>query len=211
MLTLKSFTFNPFQENTYLIEAENKHCWIIDPGMYDANEEKVLFDYIQKNELVPQQIINTHGHIDHILGVDAVKQKYGVKLSLHAGDEPLIRNAANTAAMFGMNFPVSPTAEIWMEEGEFMLGQEILEARFVPGHSPGSLAFYYPKGKWVIGGDVLFQRSIGRTDLPGGDMNTLLNSIRQELFTLPDETLVFSGHGGPTTIGEEKIHNPFLN
>ena len=210
MLTVKSFTFNPFQENTYILSDQNKHCWIIDPGMYDANEEKILFDYIQKNELIPQQIINTHGHIDHILGVDAVKQKYGVKLSLHVGDEPLIRNAANTAAMFGMNFPVNPSVDIWMEQGEFMLGEEVLEARFVPGHSPGSLAFYYPKGKWVIAGDVLFQRSIGRTDLPGGDMNTLLKSIRQELFTLPNETIVFSGHGGQTSIGEEKIHNPFL-
>lgn len=210
MLHIQGFTFNPFQENTYVIYDDQKNCWIVDPGMHNVEEEQFLFDFIAKNNLIPQQIINTHGHIDHVFGVDSVKQKYNIPFGIHQADEPIVRNAANSATMFGLNFPVSPKADFWIEPGVMQLGDNEIKVLYVPGHSPGSVAFYNPSGDWVLGGDVLFQQSIGRTDLPGGDLDTLLNSIRQELFVLPDETMVLSGHGGATTIGEEKQSNPFL-
>ncbi len=210
MLHVQGFTFNPFQENTYLIFNEKGECWIVDPGMFNVAEEQVLFDFIAKNNLNPQQIINTHGHIDHVFGIDSVKQKYNIEFGIHQDDEPIVRNAANSAAMFGLPSLISPKPDFWITAGTMMLGEDEIQIKFVPGHSPGSVAFYYPDGKWVIGGDVLFQRSIGRTDLPGGNMDTLLNSIRKELFTLPADTIVMSGHGNPTTIGEEIKSNPFL-
>lgn len=210
MLQVQGFTFNPFQENTYLIFNEKKECWIVDPGMFDVAEEQVLFDFIKENDLVPQQIINTHGHIDHVFGVDSLKQKYNILFGLHEADGPIVRNAANSAAMFGLPMAVSPRPDFQITAGTMQLGDDTVEVKFVPGHSPGSVAFYYPQGSWLIGGDVLFQRSIGRTDLPGGDTDTLLNSIRTELFTLPSETIVMSGHGANTTIGEEIKSNPFL-
>lgn len=210
MLHVQGFTFNPFQENTYIIFNENKQCWIVDPGMYDAREEQVLFDFIAEHELVPQQIINTHGHIDHVFGIDRLKQKYKIPFGIHKEDEPVVRNAANSAAMFGLKFPVSPQPDFWIEPGILKLGDASVQVLFVPGHSPGSVAFYNPEGEWVIGGDVLFQQSIGRTDLPGGNLDTLIDSIKSQLFVLPEDTVVLSGHGGPTTIGEEKWSNPFL-
>lgn len=210
MLQVQGFTFNPFQENTYVIFNEKKECWIVDPGMFDVAEEQVLYDLIKEKGLVPQQIINTHGHIDHVFGVDSLKQKYNIPFGLHEADGPVVRNAANSAAMFGLPMAVSPLPDFQITAGPMQLGDDTIEVKFVPGHSPGSVAFYYPQGGWLIGGDVLFQRSIGRTDLPGGDMDTLLHSIRTELFTLPPETLVMSGHGAPTTIGEEIRSNHFL-
>lgn len=210
MLQVQGFTFNPFQENTYIIFNEKQECWIVDPGMFNVEEEQVLYDFIAKNNLKPQQIINTHGHIDHVFGIDSLKQKYNLKFGVHKSDEPIVRNAANSAAMFGLPMKTSPTPDFWIDAGKMQLGDDEIQVKFVPGHSPGSVAFYYPEGKWLIGGDVLFQRSIGRTDLPGGDMDTLLNSIRTELFTLPADTIVLSGHGQLTSIGEEIASNPFV-
>lgn len=210
MLHIKGFTFNPFQENTYIIYNQNKDCWIVDPGMCTVAEEQALYSFIESDGLKPQSIINTHGHIDHVFGVDALKQKYGIRFGIHTADEPIVRNAANSAAMFGLPFGVSPHPDFFIEAGTMKLADDEIQVLFVPGHSPGSVAFYYAPGQWLLGGDVLFQGSIGRTDLPGGDFNTLINSIKTQLFPLPDDTVVYSGHGGPTTIGEEKLHNPFL-
>jgi hydroxyacylglutathione hydrolase len=209
MLQVKSFTFNPFQENTYIIYKDSL-CWIVDPGMFDVKEEQVLYDFINSHNLRPQAIINTHGHIDHVYGVDSVKQKYNIEFGVHEADEPIVRNAANSAAMFGLPFLVSPKPDFWIEAGVLQLHDEEVLVKHVPGHSPGSVAYYYPQGNWVIGGDVLFQGSVGRTDLPGGDTDTLLHSIKTELYILPDETIVYSGHGAPTTIGDEKWSNPFV-
>ena len=211
MLYIEQFTFNAFQENTYLIINDKKQCWIVDPGMYDSSETNHLVTYITNNNLVPQAVINTHTHLDHIFGVDAMKATYDISFGFHEKDQPVLRNAAGSAMLFGFDFKNIPVPDFFISETEpFKLGNDELDVRFTPGHSPGSISFYYPAGQWVIGGDVLFYGSIGRTDLPGGDFATLITSIKSQLFTLPDETKVYSGHGPVTTIDTEKKYNPFL-
>lgn len=211
MLQLRSFTFNPFQENTYILFNENKECWIIDPGMFDEREQKVLTEYIDQHNLLPQAIINTHAHIDHILGIDFVAQRYNIPFYLHEAELPILNNATNTARMFGFAYDGVKTAAQFISEHENLkLGSDELEVRFVPGHSPGSIAFYNAKENWVISGDTLFHGSIGRTDLLMGNHETLINSIKTHLLSLPDETIVYSGHGAPTTVGNERNSNPFI-
>jgi len=211
MLNVHFFTFNPFQENTYIISNHKKECWLIDPGMYEQREIDQFISFIDQNQLVPQAIINTHAHIDHILGVQAMKRKYNIPFSIHQAEQPVLDRGRETAAMFGFQFTDLPKADHYIQDGKpLVLGEDSVSVFHTPGHSPGSVSFYYPEGKWVIAGDVLFNGSIGRTDLPGGDFDTLIRSIRAHLFTLPDDTTVFSGHGDETTIGDEKTDNPFL-
>lgn len=211
MLFTQSFVFNAFQENTYLIYNDKKQCWIVDPGMYDAAEVHQFFAYIEEHKLEPQAIINTHTHLDHIMGVAAVRDKYNIRFGIHEADQPVLDGAAGSAMLFGFDFKDIPEPSFYIKENEvMMLGDDPLEIRLVPGHSPGSIAFYSPQDKWVISGDALFQGSIGRTDLPGGNHEQLLQAIKEQLFTLPDETTVYSGHGPSTTIGVEKSTNPFL-
>jgi hydroxyacylglutathione hydrolase len=211
MLYIAPFTFNPFQENTYLIMNDQKQCWIVDPGMFDTNETNQLKQYIADNGLQPQGIINTHAHIDHIFGAQAVIDAYNIPFGIHQKEDIILQHAQRSAAMFGIDLASSPKASHFISEGRLALGDDVVDVRFTPGHSPGSISFYYAEGKWVLSGDVLFNNSIGRTDLPGGNFDTLISSIRTQLFTLPDETTIYSGHGPATTIGHEKQHNPFLN
>jgi glyoxylase-like metal-dependent hydrolase (beta-lactamase superfamily II) len=211
MLSVSYFTFNPFSENTYLITNEKNDCWIVDPGMYGAAEVKELTSFIAKNNLTPKSIINTHAHLDHIFGVNALKGEYDIQFGLHAQEKPVLEMGTATAAMFGFDFTDIPMVDFYISEREpLLLGDDALDVRFTPGHSPGSISYYYKPGNWVIGGDVLFSGSIGRTDLPGGDFDTLITSIKTQLLTLPDETTVYSGHGGATKIGHEKKYNPYL-
>jgi hydroxyacylglutathione hydrolase len=211
MLHVISFTFNPFQENTYLLVNEHKQCWIVDPGAYGADEEKLLKNYIAEHQLLPQQIINTHAHIDHIFGVDALKQAYNIPFGIHQLETPILGNAKGAAMLFGFQLGAVPTPDFYIDEHKpLKLGDDTLEVRLAPGHSPGSIVFYYEPGAWVIGGDVLFNGSVGRTDLPGGSHQTLMESISQQLYTLPDTTKVYSGHGPATYIGREKETNPFV-
>lgn len=211
MLTIQSFTFNGFAENTYLLVNDKKQCWIIDPGMYDATETAYLDQYIAANGLQPQAVINTHTHIDHIFGVQAMMDKYNIPFGIHEQDQPVLAGAVGAAMLFGFKLGAAPKPTFFIKEGEpLMLGDDEIDVRFTPGHSPGSISFYYAPGKWVVAGDALFQGSIGRTDLPGGNFDTLINAIRTQLFTLPEETTVYSGHGPATTIGNEKMYNPFL-
>jgi glyoxylase-like metal-dependent hydrolase (beta-lactamase superfamily II) len=211
MLYIEQFTFNAFQENTYLIINDKKQCWIVDPGMYDSSETNQLITYIARNNLLPQAVINTHTHLDHIFGVDAMKMKYNIPFGFHEKDQPVLKNAAGSAMIFGFDFKAIPSPDFFIPETEpLKLAEDRVEVRFAPGHSPGSICFYYPEGNWVIGGDVLFYGSIGRTDLPGGDFETLITSIKAQLFTLPDETKVYSGHGPATTIANEKKYNSFV-
>ncbi len=211
MLQIHAFTFNGFQENTYLIANEAKQCWVVDPGMYDANEAAFFYKYITDNALIPQAVINTHTHIDHIFGVQGLIDKYNIPFGIHEKDTPVLAGAVGSAMLFGFTFGAAPKPTFYINEGEpLQLGDDTLEIRFTPGHSPGSISFYYPAGKWVISGDALFNGSIGRTDLPGGNFDTLIAAIRSELFTLPDDTVVYSGHGPATTVGNEKQYNPFL-
>lgn len=211
MLRVVSFTFNPFQENTYLIINDKKECLIIDPGMYGEQERKTFSDYLQVNQLIPKMIINTHAHIDHILSVQWLKAKYGIPFGMHRSDLPVLNNAAGSALLFGLEFEGTPTVDFFIEDKKnFIWGHEKLEVRLTPGHSPGSIIFYSSPYKFIISGDVLFQGSIGRSDLPGGDFNALIKSIREQLYTLPDPTLIYPGHGAITQIGQEKISNPFV-
>ncbi len=211
MLNIKFFTFNAFEENTYVIDNEEKECWIIDPGMYDNSEFEQLISYISHKDLKPKAIINTHTHLDHIFGVQALVNKYKVPFGIHERELDVLKMAAGSATLFGFDLRTPPKPDFFIKEGTpLQLGKDTLEIFHTPGHSPGSISFYYPKGNWVISGDVLFNGSIGRTDLPGGSFETLIKSIRSSLFTLPGDTTVLSGHGPATTIAQEQKHNPFL-
>ena len=211
MLTVEAFTFNPFSENSYVIINNKKQCWFVDPGMCDAEENKAMNSFIIDNQLSPQGVINTHAHIDHILGVQMLMDKYKIPFGMHETELPVLNMAKASAAMFGVNITAVPVPTYFIKEGQpLKLGDDTLQVFYTPGHSPGSISFYYAEGNWVLAGDVLFQGSIGRTDLPGGDFNTLIKSIRTHLLTLPDNTIVLSGHGDATTIGDEKRYNPFL-
>lgn len=211
MITIKEFTFNPFQENTFVLYDETKECIIIDPGCYMSGEKRLLSDFIQKNGLNPVLLINTHCHLDHIFGNAFIKEKFNIPLAIHEGELPLLNSFERVAEMY--NIPVEPTpaADRFIEDGEEVrFGNSSLTAILTPGHSPASLSFYCKKQRFVIAGDVLFYRSIGRTDLPGGDHKTLIKSIEERLFPLGDDVVVYCGHGQSTTIGYERKHNPFL-
>ena len=210
MIAIQSFVFNAFQENTYIISDKTKECVIVDPGCYDDDEKKELADYIQHHQLNVQMLLNTHCHIDHILGNDFVKQKYGTKLYIHQTEEFVLNAQKILAPHYGFNRYQEATPDGYLAEGDVIeFGLQKFSILFVPGHSPGHIAFYNEEEKVVLAGDVLFQNSVGRTDLPGGNHNTLVNSIHKKLFTLPDEVTVYPGHGGETTIGVEKRTNPF--
>ncbi len=186
-------------------------CAIIDPGCYSEQERKELVDFIESNGLNPKYLLNTHCHLDHVFGNQFVAQRYGLPLHLHRMEETMLEYAPLTGDSWGMPFENYSGELVFLEEKEELrLGEEVLQVLFTPGHSPGSISFYHPGGQFVIAGDVLFRESIGRTDLPGGDFETLAHSIRSRLFSLPDEVTVYAGHGGPTTIGHEKKHNPFI-
>lgn len=211
MLNVHFFTFNAFQENTYVISNHKNDCWIVDPGMYEEREIEEFISFLDQKQLTPRAIINTHAHLDHIFGVQALKNKYNIPFHIHALEQPVLDRGQETAAMFGFDFGNVPVAEGYTPHNKsLLLGEDEVMVLLTPGHSPGSISFYHAAGNWVIAGDVLFNGSIGRTDLPGGDYDTLINSIKTQLYTLPDNTTVLSGHGEPTTIGEEKKHNPFV-
>ena len=212
MLQIKNFVFSPIQENTYVLYNELKECMIIDPGCYFDDEKNMLQDFITDNGLKPTMLLNTHCHLDHVFGNKFISETYGLTLHLHEKEKQLLSFAPASGLMYNMPFDNYSGEFILLKEGDkILLGTDELEVLETPGHSPGSICFYCRKQNFVIGGDVLFQRSVGRTDLPGGSLQTLLNNIRQKLFVLPDETIVYSGHGDPTSIGEEKLYNPFLN
>lgn len=210
MIRVHAFTFNPFEENTYVLYDETREAVIIDPGCFEKEEQDELVEFIAAKMLKVKILLNTHCHIDHVLGNYFVKEKYKVPFLIHPTEGPVLRAVKSYASNYG--FPgyteVLPDGEL-REGANVNFGSSSLEILFVPGHSPGHIALYEPGQSLLIAGDVLFNRSIGRTDLPGGNMETLLASIHQKLFVLPDEVTVYPGHGPVTTIGEEKIHNPF--
>jgi hydroxyacylglutathione hydrolase len=211
MIRIAPFTFNAFQENTYILNDETSECVIIDPGCDSAEEKKVLVDFIEREKLKPVKLLLTHAHIDHIMGNSFLSNKYGLKIEMNELEAPVLKAAPLYAEMYGIPFDPSPDATVFLNEGdEVKFGNSVLKILFTPGHSPGALCFYNTEQKFIIAGDVLFHESIGRTDLPYGDHETLIKNIREKLFTLPDDFKVFSGHGPTTTIGHEKRNNPFL-
>lgn len=212
MTTIKVFTFNPFSENTYILFDENKEAIVFDPGCYTVNEKKLLKKYIDDNGLKIKRLINTHCHLDHIFGNTFIEEEYGVTMECHVNEIPVLARAPIAGDMFGVPTPAQPTPSVFIEDNaEIEVGQMKLKAILAPGHSPGSLCFYNEVEKFLIGGDVLFYGSIGRTDLPGGNHKQLIDSILSRLMPLPEDVKVHSGHGRETTIGFEKYNNPFIN
>lgn len=211
MIHVKAFTFNPVQENTYVLYNDSGLCFIIDPGCYFEEEQQILTEFIEQQQLKPTMLLNTHCHLDHIFGNQFVYEKWGLKLNLHPNEELVLQYGPESGKMYNLPFNQYQGPLIFLKPGDtILLGDDELEILFTPGHSPGSISFYARKEKFVIGGDVLFSGSIGRTDLPGGDFETLANSIRTQLYVLPDDVVVYSGHGPETTIGAEKKSNPFV-
>lgn len=211
MLTIKSFVFNPIQENTYVLSDQKDACCLIDPGCYFGNERTALSEYITQEGLQPEILLNTHCHLDHIFGNKFVYDTWNLPLHLHEKEKPVLENAPAAGLRWGLPFENYRGELVFLIEGERVkLGDNELKVLFLPGHSPGSIGFYCEAQGFLIGGDVLFRGGIGRTDLPGGDHDTLLQSIREQLWPLPDEVIVYPGHGEPTTIGWEKKNNPFL-
>lgn len=212
MLQIQSFTFSPIQENTYILFNEFNQCIIIDPGCYFDDEKEALKDFIKHKGLTPVMLLNTHCHLDHVFGNKMVADTYGLVLQLHEKEKEVLAFAPTSGLKYNMPFDNYTGNFILLKEGDkFFLGEDELVIIEAPGHSPGSICFYCARQNFLVGGDVLFYKSIGRTDLPGGDHQTLLNSIKNKLFKLPDITVVYSGHGNSTNIGDEKLHNPFLN
>lgn len=212
MLKIRQFTFNPVQENTYVIFDEKGACAIIDPGCYFDYEYKELTDFIDSGKLVPKCLLNTHCHLDHVFGNKILSEKYGLDLQIHRNEKPVLDFAPTSGKSWGLPFENYNGNLIFLEEGDRVkVGEEELQVLLTPGHSPASISFYHEPSRTLISGDVLFHSGIGRTDLPGGNYDTLINSIRTKLFVLPDDVKVYSGHGPETTIGHEKRHNPFLN
>ncbi|HMC97116.1 MAG TPA: MBL fold metallo-hydrolase [Flavobacteriales bacterium] len=210
MLNVAKFTFNPFQENTYVLH-DGSQAMVIDPGCWNASEEHELETYLTDNALTPVRLVLTHAHIDHILGNAWAHNRYGLLPEMHAADLPLLRGGPRQASLYGVHLDPSPEPEHFIAEGDTLsLGDHALKILFVPGHAPGHIALFSAEQRFVIAGDVLFMNSIGRTDLPGGDTDTLLRSIREQLFPLGDDVKVYCGHGPDTTIGHEKRSNPFL-
>ena len=211
MLHVESFTFNPFSENTYLVYNDEKEAFLIDPGNMPQGETKVLEDFIKSKELKIQNILLTHAHIDHIIGLQWAFDTFKVPVLMHSNETEILEQAPFTAKKYGFFFPAFTGETKLIKEGdELKLGSDIFHIFDVPGHSPGSVAFYNEASQFVISGDALFMMSIGRTDLYKGDYYQLITSIKTKLLTLPDHTKVYSGHGDSTTIGFEKAHNSFL-
>lgn len=213
MILINRFIVNPFMENTYIInDEETKESAVIDPGCIDSYESMQLEKFISENKLIVKYLINTHCHIDHILGCKFIKEKYNPVFLVPEKDMPLLNNAERQALTFGINMDPPPKPDNFITENlKINFGETEIKFLFTPGHTPGEYCLLLEKEKICISGDVLFNGSIGRTDLWGGDYNALINSITTKLLTLPDDFTVYPGHGESTTIGKEKRENPFLN
>jgi hydroxyacylglutathione hydrolase len=211
MLTVKKFEFNPFHVNTFLLFDETRECAIIDAGCYEDYEKEEITGFIEENGLKPARLLNTHSHIDHIIGNAFMAEKYGLKLEAHKDGLRFLDHARENGYMFGIDQITVIRPEVFIDENDTIrFGNTELEVVSTPGHAAGSLCFINRPSRFVIVGDVLFYQSIGRTDLPSGNYKLLLQSIYEKLFILPDNFTVYCGHGPETTIGFEKAGNPFL-
>tara|TARA_Y100001935_G_scaffold50045_1_gene41695 strand:+ start:1051 stop:1689 length:639 start_codon:yes stop_codon:yes gene_type:complete len=211
-MQIQVFTFNQFFENTIIVFDKTKECVIIDPGCYTISEKDTLQKYISTNNLVPVKLINTHCHIDHILGNNFIAKTYDLELEMNANDMELIKSSNEIAQLYGFtDYEMSPLPKKFLNEGDTLeFGNSQFKILFTPGHAPGHISLYSEKDGLLISGDVLFNNSIGRTDLPGGNYDLLIESIKNKILTLNDNTIVYCGHGPSTTIGNERLNNPFL-
>jgi hydroxyacylglutathione hydrolase len=212
MIYVKVLVFNPFGENTYIASDDTGECVIIDPGCETAAEQEELKAIMERNRLRPVKIINTHCHIDHILGSAYVKNTYSVPFIIHRLELPLLASAEQQRIIFGLEKGETVNPDLFVDEGDIIkFGESELMVLHIPGHSPGGISLVNNKSKIAFTGDTLFQGSIGRSDLPGGDHNLLVKSIKDKLFALDPATIVYPGHGPATTVGEESRYNPFLS
>lgn len=210
-MNLHIFTFNPFSENTYVISSDSGNCTIIDPGCYDQSEFDLLHQHLQNNDLKATKVVLTHAHLDHVFGLRRCLDTLKVDFYMNDLERPVLDSAPKVSQMYGVQCDEVTEGHRQLVAGnEIMMGDESWKILFTPGHSPGSVCFYHADSGQVIGGDVLFRDSIGRTDLPGGNHATLMSSIAEQLYTLPENTVVYPGHGPQTTIGHEKNNNPFI-
>lgn len=211
MLQVKRLILNPFQENTYIIYDQSGDAIIIDPGCYSKSDFDEIKWFIDSNSLTVKNLILTHGHIDHVLGIDKLKDEYKVSCIGHADDLPLIETSPKHGLMFGLSLEKAPVIDAFIKDGDkTTLGKSTIEVIHTPGHSLGGVCFFLPEEKVLFTGDTLFNGSIGRTDLMGGDYNTLINSITTKIIPLGDDIKIYPGHGDSSTIGFERKNNPFL-
>lgn len=210
-MQIKTFVFNPFYENTIILSSEQGNCFIFDPGCYESYEVEELTEYVRMNDLKVKAIINTHCHIDHVLGNSILKSEYKVPLMIPTNEREVFDAVPAYAPQWGITGYQHADVDEYMEGDSVMSLDEIqLKLIEVPGHSPGHLMFYMKDEKVIVGGDVLFRESIGRTDLPGGNHDDLLSNIQQKVYILPEDVTVYPGHGPTTTIRHEKQNNPFV-
>jgi glyoxylase-like metal-dependent hydrolase (beta-lactamase superfamily II) len=211
MYHVKVFILSPIQENTYVLYNDKKEAVIIDPGCYGAEEEEELAGFIHAEGLSPMLLLNTHCHLDHVFGNKYVAERWGLVPHIHRLEQKVLDFAPAAGLMWNMPFDNYQGELKFLEEGDTTgLAGDPLQVLFTPGHSPGSICFYAAVDAFVVSGDVLFRGSVGRTDLPGGSSQVLTTSIKNVMYALPDDTVVYSGHGPSTTIGEEKRSNPFV-
>lgn len=212
MIEIRCFTVNAFSENTYLVFDQAGNGLVIDPGFMDTGESNNFDAFVANNGIILRQCLQTHCHIDHIMGVHHINQKYGLKTRMHQKEISVFDSGKHVSAMYGLPYKEGIYNEDYLLNGmQLQIGHISFRVLFTPGHSPGSVCFYFNEQDILLAGDLIFKGSVGRTDLPGGDQTALINSVRQEVFVLPDQTLIYSGHGEPTEVGHEKLHNPFFN
>lgn len=211
MITIQDFCFSAFQENTYVLYNEFKEAIIIDPGCYTRIEEKILSDFIRKENLKPSLLLNTHCHLDHVFGNNYVSETYGLTAHIHPNEQIVLDRLPEAAAKWGVTTEAYKGPIQYIQEGEIIsLGKDSFKVLLTPGHSPGSVCFYHAEQDFMIGGDLIFKDGVGRTDLPGANPLDLIKSIREQIFPLPDSLTIYSGHGPVTTWGREKEHNPYI-
>jgi glyoxylase-like metal-dependent hydrolase (beta-lactamase superfamily II) len=211
MIHIESLVFNSFQVNTYLVWDETGECLVVDPAFYSEHETSTFESFLNQNSLKLTGQVNTHCHVDHVLGVSYIKTQYGIPIRAQREESSILANVPLMGDMFGLTVEPIPGIDQYLEDQDTVrVGNHLLQAIHVPGHSRGSLAYHSSEGNFVITGDALFQGSIGRTDLPGGDYDQLIHSIRSRLLVLPPDTMVYPGHGPPTSIASEIDDNPFL-
>ncbi len=211
MLSIKSFTFNYLQQNTFVLYNQHRNAIIIDPGCYFPSEKRTLHEFITNNQLTVKKLLNTHCHLDHVFGNKWVFETFGLQPHIHPQEEQILAYAPQSGIEFGLPFENYEGPLHFFYDGDIItLDEDVLKVIHTPGHSPGSVGFYCESQQLIISGDVIFRLSVGRTDLPFSDFNTLVNSIKNKLFRLPDQTLILCGHGGSTTIGQEKLDNPYV-
>ena len=213
MIKVDTLPINMWQENTYILSDETKECVVIDPGCLTTEEKQHVADFIESNGYKPVKLLQTHLHLDHVFGSAFIAETYGLGMEAHQGDEFFIDQTVSYAQQFGVQVDSNPPpiSNYLTEESKVVFGNSVLDVIHVPGHSPGGIVFYSEKDKLAIVGDAIFQGSIGRTDLPGGDFETLISNLKSKILTLNDEVQLFPGHGPSTTVGRERVSNPFLN